>query len=488
MEPLTWTGSLSFLNLFFALAVGVFTIMLVGQILTSLFASEQPTSIRSDGTIATSAGIGGLANFALKVTFIAVIALSAVYLLAGVVMGTNAGIFGGIAQRLTPVWIGMLVIFVVSIKLKRSLGLYGKLFDSTVGMIGFALVLFWVLAGVMAGVFDLIVTHDSLSQASGMKNKLPGTPLRGAEDGEFQWYLLGGDNLARDVFSRLFKGAWTVVLIAPFATIFAFMVGITLGLPAGYYGGRLDTFLSFAANLILAFPVILLFYLLVTPEIVATGIPNYMAAVLFIFPVVFFGILLNSRYHTQPAIRTPLLIVVLGALVWVYLALISNEGYIISTNEYSILGLPQILDFYDMDPSILVVFVSVVFVNAPTVFRIVRGLALDIKTRDYVAAAQTRGEGPWYIMLWEILPNARGPLIVDFCLRIGYTTILLGTLGFFGLGLESESPDWGTTINTGRTLIRAYIHPLLPPAVSLLTLVLGLNLLADGLREESLRD
>ena len=91
-------------------------------------------------------------------------------------------------------------------------------------------------------------------------------------------------------------------------------------------------------------------------------------------------------------------------------------------------------------------------------------------------------------MLWEILPNARGPLIVDFCLRIGYTTVLLGTLGFFGLGLESESPDWGTTINTGRTLIRAYVHPLLPPAVSLLTLVLGLNLLADGLREESLRD
>ena len=44
---------------------------------------------------------------------------------------------------------------------------------------------------------------------------------------------------------------------------------------------------------------------------------------------------------------------------------------------------------------------------------------MDIKTRDYVAAAQTRGEGAWYIMLWEILPNARGPLIVDFCLRIG---------------------------------------------------------------------
>jgi len=488
VEPLTWTGSLSFLNLFFGLAVGIFAIMVAVQIITSLFAKEQTIHIKSDGTAATGAGIGGLISFAVKVTFVAILAIVMIYLLAGVVMGTKAGIFGGIAQQLTPVWVGMALIFVASIKFKRKLGLYGKLFDSTVGMIGFALVLFWVLAGVMAGVFDMIITHDSLSQASGMKNKLPGTPLRGAEDDEFQWYLLGGDNLARDVFSRLFKGAWTVVLIAPFATIFAFMVGITLGLPAGYYGGRLDTFLSFVANLILAFPVILLFYLLVTPEIVATGIPNYMAAVLFVFPVIFFGVLLNSRYHTQPKVRTPLLILVLGALAWIYLALISNNGNIISTKEYNIWGLPEFLDFYDMDPSILVVFVSVVFVNTPTVFRIVRGLALDIKTRDYVAAAQTRGEGPWYIMLWEILPNARGPLIVDFCLRIGYTTILLGTLGFFGLGLESESPDWGTTINTGRTLIRAYVHPLLPPAVSLLTLVLGLNLLADGLREESLRD
>ena len=115
--------------------------------------------------------------------------------------------------------------------------------------------------------------------------------------------------------------------------------------------------------------------------------------------------------------------------------------------------LPGFLDLFDVPGGILVVFVSVVFVNAPTVFRIVRGLTMDIKTRDYVAAAQTRGEGPWYVMLWEILPNARGPLIVDFCLRIGYTTILLGALGFFGLGLAPESPDWGSTINAGRTLL-----------------------------------
>jgi len=389
-------------------------------------------------------------------------------------------IIGRVLYQFTSVWLALIILFSVSIAFKRRLGLYGKLFDSPIGMIGFALVMFWVFTGIF-GAMDLIVTHDPLAQVSGMKNKVPGTPVRGAEEGEYAWYLLGGDNLARDVFSRMVKGAWEVVKIAPVAAVFAFMVGITLGLPAGYYGGKLDTWLSFLANLILAFPVILLFYLLVTPEIVDTGLPSYMASVLFVFPIVFVGVLLNSRYYTQPGFRTPLLIGVLGVMIWVYLALVSEAGTKVSL-------LPDVLDFIDMPGGMLVVFVSVVFVNSPTVFRIVRGLAMDIKTRDYVAAAQTRGEGPWYIMLWEILPNARGPLIVDFCLRIGYITILLGTLGFFGLGLPPESPDWGSTINEGRKLLSIYLHPALPPALALLSLVLGLNLLADGLREESLKD
>ena len=488
MEPLTWTGSLSGLNLIFSIALGALAVMIVVQIIASFIPSSGARAVGADGTLATNTGLAGLISVVVSYTFLAVMGLVVLYLILGIFMGTGAGIIGGMAQQMLPVWIALVVTFALSITYKRKLGLYGKLFDSTVGMIGFALVMFWVFTGVMAGLFDMLITHDVLSQVSGMKNKLPGTPLRGAEDGEYAWYLLGGDNLARDVFSRLVKGSWVVVQIAPLATVFAFMVGITLGLPAGYYGGRLDTILSFLANLILAFPVILLFYLLVTPEIVQTGIPNYMAAFLFVFPLIFFGILLNSRFYTQPSFRTPLLIGVLGVLGWLYLSLISTNGSIVDAGTYRIPGLPGILDGFDIDPAILVVFVSVVFVNSPTVFRIVRGLALDIKTRDYVAAAQTRGEGPWYIMLWEILPNARGPLIVDFCLRIGYTTILLGTLGFFGLGLESESPDWGTTINTGRQLIRAYVHPLLPPALGLLSLVLGLNLLADGLREESLRD
>jgi len=487
MDPLTWTGALgTVLNPLLAIAAAAFVLSAAAQFILSFTAPAATLQANADGTLARTSGLAGLAGLAeqaLKWSLAALILVLLAYLLGGIVMPYGeAGIIGAVSARFLPVWIALVVTFALSIATKRRTGLYGKLFDSTIGMIGFGLVMFWVFTAVFVGLFDMIATHNPLQQIVAMKNEPPGTPVTGGAEGVFPHYLLGGDNLARDVFTRMVAGSVVVMQVAPMATVFAFMVGITLGLPAGYYGGRLDTVLSFLANLILAFPVILLFYLLVTPEIVQTGIPSYMAAVLFVFPLVFCAVLLNSRYYTRPALRTPLLAVVLGLLFVLYFSLVNEAG---SRIDIPALGW---LDLFDVPGGILVVFVSVVFVNSPTVFRIVRGLALDIKTRDYVAAAQTRGEGAWYIMLWEILPNARGPLIVDFCLRIGYTTILLGTLGFFGLGLPPESPDWGSTINEGRRLISIYPHPALPPAFALLTMVLGLNLLADGLREESLKD
>ena len=380
-------------------------------------------------------------------------------------------IFARMFVQFAPVWIALIVTYALSITYRRRLGLYGKLFDSPVGMIGFGLVMFWVFTALFA---DLVITHDPLGQLSGLKNAVPGSALKDTRgDTLYPYYLLGGDSLARDVFSRMVMGARRVLSIAPAATAFAFMVGITLGLPAGYLGGKLDTLLSFIANLVLAFPVILLFYLLVTPEIRVTGIPVALAAVLFLFPIIFLTILFNARYFTNPPQRNLYVGLTLVIGLWAYSGLAFNADP---------------LGVFSMDPNLLNVFVSVVFVNAPTVFRIVRGIVMDLKARDYVAAGQTRGEGPWYIMLWEILPNARGPLIVDFCLRIGYTTILLGTLGFFGLGVSPESPDWGSTINSGRKLLTLFPHPAVVPALALMSLVLGLNLLADGLREESLKD
>jgi len=484
MEPLSWTGSFgSTLIPALVIAAAVFLAGVILQLIMGFFAPEVKLQANADGTLQSRGGlIGQLERLNGQIFSLIVLLLAAIIVVSWFMPYGKAGILGEIIKRFLPVWIALIVTFLLSITFKRKLGLYGKLFDSTIGMIGFALVMFWVFTSIFVGVFDMIATHDPLQQISGLKNKTPGISVPDGQDADFfPHYLLGGDNLARDIFSRMVHGSVIVMIIAPLATVFAFMVGITLGLPAGYYGGKLDTILSFLANLILAFPVILLFYLLVTPEIVETGLPNYMAAFLFIFPLIFFGVLINSRYKTQGSKNTLYLALILIPLAFIYLSAISEPNSPLQI-------WPAALDLFSINSGILVVFVSVVFVNSPTVFRIVRGLALDIKTRDYVAAAQTRGEGTWYIMLWEILPNARGPLIVDFCLRIGYTTILLGTLGFFGLGLPPESPDWGSTINEGRKLLLIYAHPALPPAMALLSLVLGLNLLADGLREESLKD
>ena len=376
----------------------------------------------------------------------------------------------GIVARFWPVWLALALVMGLSFAYRKKFGLYGQLYGTGAGLIGLFVCFFWLFTAIFA---SMVATFDPLTQVAMLKNSLPGAVVPQGSPGAGGVYLLGGDNLARDVFSRMIYGSQIVLIIAPAATAFALMVGVTLGLPAGYYGGRIDSFLSFLANLVLAFPVILLFYLLVTPAVVEMGLPRWMAGVFFLFPIVFFLTLFWTRYKNRPdrLYLTLGLTILIGG--WLYMSLVFNMDP---------------LRLISMSPNELNIFAAVVFASSPGVFRIVRGLVMDIKTRDYVAAAQTRGETPWYIMLWEILPNARGPLIVDTCLRIGYTTILLGTLGYFGLGLAPESPDWGTSIKDASRLLRTVVHPALPPTLALMTFVLGLNLLADSLREQSLKD
>jgi peptide/nickel transport system permease protein len=368
--------------------------------------------------------------------------------------------------QLLPVWLSLAVGLGASWAFRRKLGLYGQILETGPGLAGLLLVGFWLFAAIFA---KWIMLFDPLGQIAEMKDALPGAiePASGLP------YLFGGDRLARDVFARVVAGSRVVLVIAPLATLLALSLGITLGLPAGYFGRRVDAFLSFLANLVLSFPIILLFYLLVSPGILETPIPYALAAIFFLFPIVLFVVLIWSGYKARPlqlAIRLAVTALVGG---WLFATFVFDADP---------LGIIRV------SPSTLNIFIAVALASGPGIFRIVRGLTLDIKTREYVLAAQTRGESPWYIMLWEILPNARGPLIVDSCLRIGYTTILLGALGYFGLGMPPESPDWGTTIKEASRFMRLYIHPALPAALAMMSFVLGLNLLADALREQSLRD
>jgi peptide/nickel transport system permease protein len=134
------------------------------------------------------------------------------------------------------------------------------------------------------------------------------------------------------------------------------------------------------------------------------------------------------------------------------------------------------------------VVLAMTIVGTPGIARLVRSLTLDIRTRDYIRAAETRGESAWFIMFTEILPNARGPIIVDAMLRVGYAIFAMGTLGFLGLGIPPPSPDWGSMVAKGREFILAGSPwAALWPSLAIASLVVGLNLLADGIREESMR-
>lgn len=269
--------------------------------------------------------------------------------------------------------------------------------ESAVALIGVTLVCFWLLIAVAVPFLPLADPNQPVQPFV--------TPFTEARD---QFFWLGTDFRGRDMLSRALWGCQRVLVWGVTATATAYVIGTTLGLIAGYLAGWWDELISFVGNVILSFPVMVLFIVILT----------------------YFG------------------------------------------------------------PSGFNIIVAVTFASAPAIMRIVRGLTLDIKTRDYVFAAQTRGEKPFYIMLVELLPNARGPIIVDACLRLGYTTVAITTLTFLGLGLQPPDPDWGLMIKEAASsaLLFQFSYMLLVPALSVSSLILGFNLLADGLREMSLRD
>jgi peptide/nickel transport system permease protein len=129
------------------------------------------------------------------------------------------------------------------------------------------------------------------------------------------------------------------------------------------------------------------------------------------------------------------------------------------------------------------VIIAVAVATAPGISRLVRGLVLDLRSREFVAAAQMRGESTSYILFREILPNVINPIIVDGLVRIGYASFSISALGFLGLGVPPPNPDWGGMVSEARNaLIITPTAPLIP-ALAIASLVIGFNLLADGLSE-----
>lgn len=136
-----------------------------------------------------------------------------------------------------------------------------------------------------------------------------------------------------------------------------------------------------------------------------------------------------------------------------------------------------------LGPSTVNVILVIGLVFSPLIGRTVRAQALVEARREYVAAARLRGESALYIMAVEILPNVRGPLIVEGTIRVGYAVFTAATLGFLGLGVQPPTPDWGLMVSEGEAQLTVAPWMVLFPALAIVFVVVGVSLVADGLRE-----
>jgi ABC-type dipeptide/oligopeptide/nickel transport system permease subunit len=269
---------------------------------------------------------------------------------------------------------------------RRLRKLISDILRSRSATIGVGIVLFWIFVAVAAPLISPYPPNELIGQ----RLQLPSSE-----------HWLGTDNLGRDVLSRLIWGSRTVLLLAPASVLLGIALGAPLGLISGYRGGMIDTVIMRVSDILLSFPTLL-----------------------------------------------------------IYILIIATFG-----------------------ASAIVVVISVAIGAVPAITRIVRSLVMDERTRDYVSAARLRGERLWYILGREILPNASAPIIVDTCIRIGYAVMAIGALGFLGLGIPPPTPDWGGMINQGRQWIFQQPWMVLAPATALSSLVIGLNMIADGIRE-----
>ncbi len=221
-------------------------------------------------------------------------------------------------------------------------------------------------------------------------------------------FLLGTDNLGRDMFSRLLYGAQNTVAIAVVTTLIAFFLGGFMGLLAASLGGFLDQFLSRVMDVLMAIPQLIFALLLLT---------------------------------------------------------------IFGTNLINMVLVIAVLD-------------------STRVFRLARAVAMNIVVMDYVEVAKLRGEGLWYQIRHEVLPNAMAPLVAEFGLRFCFVFLFIAALSFLGLGIQPPTADWGSMVRDNATLITfGDITPLLP-AAAIALLTVAVNFVVDWMlhRSSGLKD
>ena len=246
--------------------------------------------------------------------------------------------------------------------------------------------------------------------------------LDATDMGPSQAHLIGTDGLGRDELSRLVYGSRISLAVALADILIVLLIGVPLGLMAGYVGRWADTVIMRTVDILLAFPSLLLVIVVMT----------YLRAVL-----------------DQPQA---------GLLAAVGAADKVTGG-------------------------LLGVFIALGLVSWLTVARLVRGQVLSLREREFIVAARMIGARTDRIMLRHLLPNTLAPVIVAATFGIPGAIATEAGLSFLGLGVRPPLPSWGILISEGVRTMRAFPHELIYPAGALAITLICFNFLGDGLRD-----
>jgi len=245
-------------------------------------------------------------------------------------------------------------------------------------------------------------------------------------------YLLGADELGRDLLSRIIWGSKVSLAVGFVGPIIALSIGLTYGAISGYLGGRVDDIMMRFVDLMYAFPTLLLI------------------------------ILIMAFFKSTFASVEP------GSIAY-YLNRISDLFD-------RMLGLRTGSD-------ILFIFMGIGMTAWMGMARLTRGQILSIKQKEFIEAARTVGASDMRIIVRHILPNIIGPLVVAETLAIPRYISYEAFLSFIGLGVDPPTPSWGMMIAEGSRAIRSYPHQAIFPALALAITMFAFNFLGDGLRD-----
>lgn len=268
-----------------------------------------------------------------------------------------------------------------------------RIFGHTTFLIGAAILLAIILMAIFA---PLLAPHDPYAQNLSQRLIPPFWHAKGS------WvHPLGTDQVGRDYLSRLIYGSRISLFVGFSIMLMSGVIGTTLGLVAGYFGGRVDLAINFIITTRLALPVILA--ALTVAALAGSSLQN--------------------------------VILVLGLLLWDRFAVVT------------------------------------------------RSATMQIRSLDFIAAAQAIGSSPWQMLVTEILPNVLNAVIIIATIEMANGILLAAALSFLGLGIPPPLPDWGAMIADGKLYMFFSAWLITIPGVALFLLVLSINLLGDGVRD-----